>query len=164
VPSLLGIYLRDHEAAARAEIDLYRRASASQRDRPYGGQLRQLASEARADLDALRALMRQAGARRGPLLALSLRVGERIGRLKPNGRVVRRSPLSDLVEIEGLLTAAHVRVAAWMAVAAARTNAPGGAADLATLIERAGSQVERLRSIHRSVAASVLGPAEQPSR
>lgn len=45
-------------------------------------------------------------------LALA-RLAEVVGRLKPNGRVVRRSPLSPVVELEALATGIHGKLLLW---------------------------------------------------
>ncbi len=84
-----------------------------------------------------------------------MQVGERVGRLKPNGRIVRRSPLSDLIEIEALIDAVSAKRAGWYALAAAPLAAPE-ASQVAELIDRADDQLERLRPVHATVAARVL--------
>jgi hypothetical protein len=61
VPSPLTIYLRNHEAAARAGCDLFRRTAANQRHKPYADELRQVVTEVEEDLNSLRELMRRAG-------------------------------------------------------------------------------------------------------
>lgn len=160
----LAIYLRDHEAAGWAGYDLLRRALANQRAHPYAAELQELATEAGEDLEALRRLMQQLGVRSNPALVATLRVGERLGRLKPNGSLLRRSPLSDLVEIEGLLAVTHVKAAGWEALAAADPETTGSPVDLAGLLERAHRQVERLAAIHRSVAVAVFAGDELPRR
>jgi hypothetical protein len=152
----LAIYLRNHEAAAQAGRDLFRRTAASQRDRPYAGELAQLATEIQQDLDSLHAVMRAARVSPDPVQGLVLRLGERIGRLKPNGQLLRRAPLSDLVEVEGLLDAVRAKAAGWQALA--QVPAPDWAevADTQLLYERAIDQAERLNEIHRVVAARVF--------
>jgi hypothetical protein len=159
VPSSLAIYLRNHEAAAQAGNDLFRRTVSNHRRKPYAEELRQLAAEAREDLVALRQLMRRAKVQPDLLLGVALRVGERAGRLKPNGHLIRRAPLSDLVEIEGLLDAVHAKAAGWRALAAARVDDHGQLFEVAALAERAEDQLARLSSIHQTVASAVLDPA-----
>jgi hypothetical protein len=153
--SALEIYLQNHEAAAQAGRDLFRRTAASQRDRPYGAELRALADDIEADLDRLRALMRAAGCRPNPALAVALRLGERLGRLKPNGRLLRRSPLTDLIEVEALHDAVQAKRAGWIALTAAEPDRLD-AAELDDLRHRADDQIERLLAVHRGVAARVL--------
>ena len=156
MPNQLTIYLRNHEAAARAGQDLYRRTVANHRRKPYADDLRDLAAEARADLASLRRLMHELGVAPDRLLGLTLQLGERVGRLKPNGHLVRRAPLSDLVEIEGLLDATHVKAAGWSALVAAKVDDGQPGVDLAALAQRAEDQLQRLRVIHRTVAADSL--------
>lgn len=152
--SALRIYLQNHEAAARAGIDLCRRAAKNQAARPHGVVLGDLLTEIREDRRQLLSIMKAAHARPNPALALVLQVGERVGRLKPNGRLVRRSPLSDLIEIEALVDAVGAKRAGWHALAA--SSAPVGASQIAELTSRANDQLERLQSIHAAVAARVL--------
>ena len=90
-----------------------------------------------------------------PLLGLALQVGERVGRLKPNGRIVRRSPLSDLIEVEALIDAVSAKRAGWYALAAAPIAA-SEASRIAELIEHADDQLKRLRPVHATLAAGVL--------
>ena len=105
------------------------------------------------DRATLRGIMRRAQVPPDLLMGTALQVGERLSRLKPNGRLVRRSPLTPLIEIEGLLDAVHAKAAGWWALDAAGLGA-SIAPELPTLIARADSQIERLRAIHASVAAA----------
>ncbi len=152
----LALYLRNHEAGASGGYDFFRRTAASHRKQPHGGAIRELADEVREDLLALRRLMRSQGVGRDLPLAVAARVGEKLGRLKPNGHLLRRSPLTDLVEIEGCLDAVHAKAAGWHALAALGDDSWIDAAEIQRLQERALSQIERLEDIHREVAARVL--------
>jgi hypothetical protein len=153
VPSPLSIYLRNHEASARAGLDLVRRTASNQRRRPYGRDLQQLVVESQEDLDALHGLMRRLQVSPDPVLGTALRLGERVGRLKPNGHLVRRAPLSDLVEVEGVVAVTQLKAAGWRALAAAGA---GQGAELDDLLGRAERQLDRLAALHRLVAAGVL--------
>ena len=154
----LAIYLRNHEAAGQAGLDLFRRTAANQRDRPYAGELAALATEIDQDLESLRSIMRAAGVSPDRVLGLMLRLGERVGRLKPNGQLLGRAPLSDLIEIEGLLDAVRAKAAGWQALSCVPTPSWGAAADTQSLYQRALDQAERLTAIHRQVAARVFTP------
>lgn len=150
----LAIYLRNHEAAASAGADLFARMAGSQATRPWGPGLVALSAEVAQDLQSLRALLRAQGVRPDPVSSLALRFGERVGRLKPNGAVVRRSPLSDLVEVEAGLDAVQAKAAGWQALRVAHgLQAP---VDLDELAHRAEDQRARLQVIHATVAATVL--------
>ena len=150
----LAIYLRNHEAAATAGVDLFARMAKSQRSRPWGPQLVALSDEVAQDLQTLRGLVRSQGVAPDPLSSLALRVGERVGRLKPNGRVVSRSPLSDLVEVEAGLDAVHAKACGWQALRVAHGLATTDVVD--ELAARAEDQLSRLRVLHATVAATVL--------
>jgi hypothetical protein len=151
---LLAIYLRNHEAAATGGVDLFGRMRQSQADRPWGTVLVDVAADVAEDLGTLRTLMHAWGVRPDPWASLAIRLGERVGRLKPNGHLVTRSPLSDLVEVEAGLDAVQAKAAGWQALRAAST--PPSPVDLAELSERAEDQIARLRPVHAQVAAAVL--------
>src|SRR6476661_7297512 len=135
MPTPLAIYLRNHEAAGRAGYALFRRASASRRRRPYGAELSELAGEVAEDLSSLQLVLRANGVQPDHVLGTALRIGERVGRLKPNGRILTRAPLSDLVEIEGLLNAVHAKGSGWQALKAAGAAIHDGGLDFDRLYE-----------------------------
>lgn len=107
------------------------------------------------DLEALHRLIRRLGVSPDPVLGTATRLGERLGRLKPNGRLLRRAPLSDLVEVEGVLQVLQLEAAGWRALQAAGV-ASDGKTDLTGLAARAEAQVERVSALHRDVAAASL--------
>ncbi len=150
----LAIYLRNHEAAASAGGDLFARMARSQRDRPWGPTVVDVAAEVAEDVRTLRDLLRVSGVRTGVMSSLALRAGERVGRLKPNGRLTSRSPLSDLVEVEAGVDALHAKACGWQALRTAYgSDAP---VDLDELSRRAEDQLARMRAVHTTVAAAVL--------
>ena len=67
---------------------------------------------------------------------------EKLGRLKPNGQLTGYSPLSRLVELEGLALGVTGKLALWRSLAATRSDL--GSFGLETLIERAESQRDGL--------------------
>ena len=155
MPSQLTIFLRNHEAAARAGLDLIRRAAKNQQRQPYAAELAAIADEAREDLTTLQLLMRHLEVEPDTVLGTALRLGERAGRLKPNGHLLRRAPLSDLVEVQGVINALTLKAIGWRALAAADV-AEDGDPDLAQLTTRAERQIERMLPIHQAVAARTL--------
>jgi hypothetical protein len=73
---------------------------------------------------------------------------EKVGRLKPNAQLRGYSPLSPLVELEGLLVGIQGKLALWRALAEVADAVGLDRARLETLAERAESQqadVERHR-------------------
>lgn len=160
----LKIYLRNHEAAAQAGRDLFRRAARNQRFRPWAGDLRRLTSGVEADLKSLRQIMRAVSVRPDPVAALALRAGERVSRLKPNGHLLFRASLSDLIEIEGLLDAVRAKQAGWEALSAANALPPSLDLVLDDLLGRAQGQITQLQSLHRRAASDAFSSASTSSR
>lgn len=90
--------------------------------------------------------MRQLEVRPNAVKVGLVRAGERLGRLKLNGRFFQRSPLSRVVELEFLLVGIRGKEALWAALLAADLNLQG--IDLEALVNSArtqGSEVDELR-------------------
>ncbi|WP_329790478.1 SRPBCC family protein [Lentzea sp. DG1S-22] len=104
---LLGIYLNDHLAAMTAGTELGRRVS---RTHP---ELRVLADDIEADREELLDFMREVGVESRPHKAAIGWLSEKAGRLKLNGKVLGRSPLSDVLELEGLRIGIEGKTALW---------------------------------------------------
>jgi hypothetical protein len=149
---LLGIYLNDHLAGANAGRELAKRSLGRNRGTPYGDELAVFLVEVEQDVEALREVMRRVNASPDPLKAVAAIVTERLGRLKLNGRILSYSPLSRLVELEGLVLGVRGKLAMWEVLDGLElpelSDMPFG-----RLIERAASQIERLDS-HRLPAAA----------
>jgi hypothetical protein len=152
----LSVYLNDHLAAATGGVELFRRATAS-RTGPLGADLAQLRDEAVADRDSLKSLLTRLEVRENvPLTALGW-LGEKVGRLKPNGYVVRRSPLADVIELEALRLVTYGKLSCWQVlldVAAHDDRVP--AAELTRLVARAEKQLARLEALHLRTARDRL--------
>ncbi|MGI5506939.1 SRPBCC family protein [Lentzea sp. CA-135723] len=104
---LLGIYLNDHLAGAAAGTELARRVS---RTHP---ELRVLADDIEADRKELLDVMRAAGVESRPHKEALGWLTEKAGRLKLNGRLLGRSPLSDVLELETLRVGIEGKAALW---------------------------------------------------
>jgi hypothetical protein len=147
---LLTLYLRDHRAAAVGGAALARRTAAAVSGTPSGDALGEIASEVEEDERALDAWMRALGVRRSPAKEAAARVGELVGRLSANGRIVRRSPLSSVLELEALAAGIDGKARLWRAL----TIVLGERAEVAgppsaeRLAERAASQHERVTAEH----------------
>ena len=72
-----------------------------------------------------------------------VRVAERVGRLKLNGRLFERSPLSSVIELETLVVGVRGKEALWMALQ--RANVGLEDVDLDALAESARAQGAELR-------------------
>lgn len=155
---LLAVYLRNHLAAARGGLDLFRRVATSATGTPAGAELAALANDVDDDVQSLLAIADGLGVAENKPLGLAARAGERIGRLKPNGSLIRRSPLTDLMELEGLLDAVAAKLAGWDALRAATDSRIDPVrARLKGLRTRAHDQRSRLDKLHSEAAARLFG-------
>jgi hypothetical protein len=151
---LLSIYLNDHLAGSTAAVELVRRAARAHQDTELGGFLSRLAAEIAADRQALRHVMAAAGAQPQVLKIALAWLAEKAGRLKLNGRLLRRSPLSSLMELEAVEVGIYGKLLLWQVL---RDQRPPGAAaaDLDELIARAERQLADVER-HRLTAGSAL--------
>jgi hypothetical protein len=155
---LLGIYLNDHLAGATGGFELARRAATSQLD--HGAVLGQLADEIHADRTALLDMMVALGIKVRRYKVYAGWMAEKVGRLKLNGRIAARSPLSGLVELEMLRLGVEGKAAGWLTLRAlAERDGRLDAERLDELISRARRQSETLEELRASVAAEVFDAA-----
>ena len=154
---LLGIYLNDHLAGATAGTELARRMARSHRGREDSGPLNRLAAEIAQDRKALADIMAALGITVRAYKVGAAWIGEKAGRLKFNGRLLARSPLSDLEELEILRLGVEGKAAGWRTLRArADTDARLDAGRLDALISRASSQVTELEELRVRAASRVL--------
>jgi hypothetical protein len=158
---LLGIYLNDHLAGASAGLELARRAARSQgRDRAA---LREIADEIAEDREELRTIMTTLGVPVRRYKEVAGWAMEKVGRLKPNGRILSRSPLSDVLEVEALRLAVEGKAAGWLLLRRfAEQDGRLDPAQLDRLINRAARQAEvledlRVKSAQQTFAARPSG-------
>jgi hypothetical protein len=157
--NLLGIYLNDHLAGATAGAELARRMARSHRGsaREDSGALNRLAAEIAQDRSALLSIMAALGISVRAYKVGAAWIGEKAGRLKFNGRLLARSPLSDLEELEILRLGVEGKAAGWRTLRArADTDARLDAGRLDELISRASRQVEELEELRVRAASRVL--------
>jgi hypothetical protein len=141
---LLAIYLNDHLAGATLGVELARRLRASNRDDPvFGPALAEVCAEIEVDRETLKAMMDRLEVDQSKLKPLAAILGERLGRLKLNGRLWGYSPLSRLDELELLQIGVVGKRRLWLALE--HTHAGDlSSFDLGALAERATEQLRRL--------------------
>jgi hypothetical protein len=154
----LAIYLNDHLAGATAGLELARRARDSNEGSELGRLLTELADEIAADRETLRRLMRALSVSESRVKVAAGWSAEKLGRLKPNGQLRGYSPLSRLVELEGLSLGIAGKKALWESLAAALPERPPDV-DFEQLATRAESQRTRLERFRPAVAAEALAGA-----
>ncbi|MET0234484.1 MAG: hypothetical protein ABW224_07585 [Kibdelosporangium sp.] len=153
----LAIYLNDHLAGSAAGVALAKRIT---RVHP---QLRQLAVDFEQDQRELIAVMRTLGVDLQRYKVVIGQIGEKLGRLKLNGRLLRRAPLSDVLELEAMALVITGKRSVWRALRTLEDRRLDQAA-LDRLLERADAQLEhvesmRLAAFPRAVRASTPASA-----
>jgi hypothetical protein len=154
---MLGIYLNDHLAGATVGSELAGRMARSHRGREEGGPLGRIAAEIAADRSALLAIMTSLGVTVRGYKVGAAWIGEKVGRLKFNGRLLGRSPLSDLEELEMLRLGVEGKAAGWRTLrvlADIDTRLDPGRLD--ELMSRARSQADELEELRVRAASRVI--------
>ncbi|MFE9438871.1 hypothetical protein ACFYO2_07680 [Streptomyces sp. NPDC006602] len=164
--NLLGIYLNDHLAGATLGVDRARTLAdaESERDPALADAVRPIAEEIAEDRAELLKIMRrlEVPVRRYKIVAG--RLAERAGRLKANGRLVSRSPLSPMLELELLRLGVEGKAAGWRTLrrlADADTRLDPGQLD--NLLERAHRQLDTLEQLRlRQVSTTFQESGDRP--
>jgi hypothetical protein len=152
---LLRTYLEDHHAGATGGLELARRAASSNEDHPSGPELAAIADEIEADREVLERVMEELEVGTSSIKDGVAWTAEKVGRLKPNNRLLGYSPLSRVVELEGLVLGVTGKTALWEALGAAIGTRLEGV-DFDELAARARDQRTRLERLRREAAAEAL--------
>jgi hypothetical protein len=153
----LPIYLNDHRAGALAGLELAKRAAGSNEDSDYGEPLRRIAQEIDEDVDALDEIMEALGVGHDRIKMIAAFVGEKLGRLKLNGQITGYSPLSRLVELEGLTLGVEGKLRLWRSLLElAPLDSRLDEARLDELARRADRQRRTLERLRRRAAGEAL--------
>ena len=137
----LGIYLKDQFALGIAWRELARRAAGNNKGTEAGAALAGVAADIAEDVATFRNIMGKLNIRPDRVKNVAVTVAERVGRLKPNGRLLSYSPLSRFEELEFLIMGIEGKKQLWSTL---RDLAGLGArlpdVDFDELIERAAKQ------------------------
>lgn len=158
---LMRIYLNDHLAGATAGLELAKRTAKSNSDNEFGAPLSTLCDEIEGDKNALTKIMDDLGVAQDALKQQAAFVGEKLGRLKLNGQITGYSPLSRLVELEGLKLGVTGKLSLWRSLEHLGDSLPLEATSLQDLIRRAERQIERLEELRLKAATIAMTSAEE---
>ena len=155
---LLGIYLNDHLAGATGGVGLARRmAGAADPGSEPARVLSTLVAEITQDRAALIKIMGTLGILVRGHKVFAGWVGEKAGRVKLNGHLLTRSPLSELEETELLRLGVEGKTAGWRSLRSlAERDSRLDADQLDDLIERAKRQSDTLETLRVGIAERVL--------
>lgn len=162
--NLLGIYLRDHLAGSRAGLELARRAEHENRGNPVGEYLTVFRVELEQDRAVLERVMKELDVSPPPLKERAMWLMERVGRLKLNGRLMGYSPLSRVMELEGLCMGTQGRLCLLRSLERlARMERRLAGIDFAALIARAEAQLKMLNRLRLLASDTAFSNAPLPS-
>lgn len=146
----LPIYLNDHLAGATLGVELAKRTLRQNPEGELGDFLGWLTAQIVEDRASLLGLMRRLGVKPSLGKSAGAWTAEKLGRLKTNGHLRTYSPLSRLVELEGLAGGIEGKLAFW------RSLQEAGIDGMDELMSRAREQRERLGPHRLAVAGSTL--------
>jgi hypothetical protein len=155
VSDLLRTYLQDHHAGATVGVELARRTAGSNEDTEYGEPLARLADQIAEDRETLERVMERLGVKPNPVKDIGGWTAEKLGRLKPNNRLLGYSPLSRVVELEGLVIGVTGKLAMWEALRDSIGDSLDGI-DFVALGTRAQGQRTELEQLRRKAAAEAF--------
>lgn len=142
---LLHIYMNDHLAGSSAGRELAKRCLSNNAGTPLGDYLQRFIQEITEDRATLESAIESTGGKRDRIKPAAGWLAEKVGRLKLNGQIRGYSPLSRVVELEGLCVGVEAKKAMWIAFEA--LDDPRLAAfDFAALSRRATGQRESLET------------------
>jgi hypothetical protein len=157
---LIGIYLNDHLAGATAGVELARRMAKSHTGPGSDGALQRLTAEISQDKSELLRIMAVLGVPTQAYKVYAAWIGEKAGRLKFNGHLRSRSPLSNLVELEMLRLGVEGKAAGWRTLRVlADSDQRLDATRLDDLVSRARRQADLLEELRVRAADEAFAEA-----
>jgi hypothetical protein len=159
---LLATYLNDHAAGSTAGVELARRAAGANDGSELGVVLARLVAEIEEDRSTLDSVMDAVGAGRDRAKQAAAWVGEKVGRLKPNGQLTGYSPLSRVIELEGLSLGIEAKRLLWVTLGTL-ADPRLASYDFDALAERAARQREELEPFRRAAVETSFQSAGSAS-
>lgn len=156
--ALLAIYLNDHHAAAVGGLELARRSRSSNTEPPLSADLDRLIAELVEDRRTLEQIMGLLQVPRSGWKSTAAFLAEKAGRAKLNGQLTGYSPLSRVIELEGLAVGVASKRNLWQSLAQLAQHTPELASiDFDELMARADRQAKVLE-FHRLAATEAALP------
>jgi hypothetical protein len=156
-PRLLRAYLADHQQLHRAGRELALRVRRREPDGDLAGLMGDVARELRRQELMAGAFLRQLGAGEPHVRLALATLAERVGRLKPNGRLFTPSPLAPVFELEVLESLLEMSARCWRALDHAGVVEPDLVRPAIAACERLVPELERHRLALADEALLPLG-------
>jgi hypothetical protein len=144
--ALVEVYLSDHAAGAAAMIRRLRRMAAAY-DSELAAAMAALADTLESERAWITALMRSRKLTPSRWKTAAAVVGERIGRLKLNGRTFQESPLSPLLELELLGSGLRGKRSGWRTLLEWSTELRIEPAELEALLADVERQIDQVEDL-----------------
>jgi len=109
----LRIYLNDHFAGSTGGLELARRAAGNSTDPDRAAMWNSISEELEGERVVLKQMLDRLESQENPVKALFGWLGEKAGRLKPNGQLTGPSELGQFVELEMLFIGVTGKLAMW---------------------------------------------------
>lgn len=145
---ILGLYVSDHLTGATAGANRIERMANDFVDTPVYPLLAQVALEIKAERTFLRNLVHDLDIKQRRYRQVTAWAGERVGRLKFNGRVMERSPMTMLLETELMRGAITAKRGGWLTLRANAENLGLDPDVFTDLVTAADKQLESLERVH----------------
>jgi hypothetical protein len=153
----MAIYLNDHLAGSVTALELIRYAARQHAGTELGTFLTGLRQEIKQDQNVLREMLAAVGARPQRHKLAAAWLVEKASRLKLNGELLKRSALTDMLELETITIGIHGKAQGWRALREAAGQDVYAGHSLGALIERAQAQHEAVEVHRREAARRALG-------
>jgi hypothetical protein len=154
----LAIYMNDQLALGVLWREVARRSSRANHGTDAGEALGRVAQAIAEDVETFEDIMQRTGIPKTPAKPVLAMAGERLGRLKLNGRLRGYSPLSRFEELDFLIMGIDGKVVLWTNL---RDHAGLGArlpdVDFDGLVDRARQQRALLEPFHAEAGREALG-------
>ena len=154
---LLRIYLADHHAGSVGGLALAKRLA--RRGGEIGSTVSVVLGHIQEDKRALLRLLGRVGGTRHRAKETAAALAERLGRLKLNGRLFGRSPLTPVLELEAMVLAIEGRKRLWLTMTQLAKDAypDWDIDDLRRRATRADADAAAVDRIRAAVAGAALG-------
>jgi len=152
----LGIYLNDHLAGSTGGLALARRAARNATGSERTGMWEKLAAEISEEREILTRIRDTIGVTPNRAKYVVAWAGEKAGRLKLNGYLLRKSDLGQMLELEMLLLGVTGKLSLWKALIRLEDPRLEGF-DLEGLAAQADAQRNRLEQFRINLVPAALG-------
>jgi len=145
---LLGLYLSDHLTGSTAGVSRIERMAKAYSDTPVSSELDYVCAAIQRERELLKKLIHDLGVARRPHRQAAAWLLERVGRLKLNGRLFGRSPMTMVLEAELMRSAILGKLGCWQVLEELAPDLGLDAATFAALGRDAQAQIEALSRVH----------------